>query len=98
MLARPFDGAALQRERRDEQSQSRTYVLARNFAWMAAPGIHARCLHESRARRTGRLVFARNYLKKCYTPFVLRYRSTNGSQGRGLEQFALRYLRANGEF
>jgi hypothetical protein len=31
------------------------------------------------------------------TPFVLRYRSTDGSQRRKVEQFALRYLRANGK-
>jgi hypothetical protein len=31
-------------------------------------------------------------------PFVLRYRSMNGSHRRDVEQLALRYLRANGDF
>jgi hypothetical protein len=49
-----------------------------------------------------------NLSRIAHTPFVpslrqaqarvcFAYRSANGSQGRNLEQFALRYLRANGE-
>jgi hypothetical protein len=33
-----------------------------------------------------------------HMPFVLRYRSMNGSHGRKFEQFTLRYLRVNGNF
>jgi hypothetical protein len=49
------------------------------------------------AAAAGEIAMDRRVLASGLVPFVLRYRSTSGTQALDLATFALRYLSANGE-